>query len=636
MILSAPKIAHIGLDNRVYQTHCLHPKNFLQFLGGRGLNSHLTFQNRSINFPMVFITPGLLTGTLCPSSSRCTIGTNISPSLGRWADGNLGGFFGAELRRAGWNQIWLEGISEKPILIYIENQKIKSVDAGNLWGLGVHDTTERIREEFGPDAQSLVIGPAGETQVAYACVMSGDRAAGGGGIGAVLGKMKVKAIVVRGTRGLEPAQPEEFMDACLAAHKQVRSNPLFGEFSQSGTSIITSIYKGVKALPVNYWDKGDSPHAYKFEPGNLKTKVVKSRACYGCSIHCSHELTFGFEGVEYEALNGLGLKIGITDLDECLRLIKWFNNLGLDVVQTSGVLGMLMKMTEDGFAMNMDRIKFGDAEAIWTRVASWMDSRRRDLSFWNGLDAGFERYSEIFPPGPDGNKGDVLKRFRRKYSVDIKNSMPPSLDFRVPENFAATIACMTATRGADHLRSLAPIEAYGQWYGREDLEAMAIHFGIPSDIMKEWLDLDGFDPKINSKSIRGKVAIISYFQDQNAVTDALGLCRFASSWRMGVGLELMAEMVSTFLGIDMNWCGLRAVGQRITVLERYLNSKVYGMNKFSDYPPEKFFVEPLNGRNQLSHHDVRSARDQFYEYNGYDEQGCPTPDTFEKLGLVVK
>jgi aldehyde:ferredoxin oxidoreductase len=564
----------------------------------------------------------------------------MSPSLGRWADGNLGGFFGAELRRAGWNQIWLEGISEKPVLIYIENQNVKCIDAGHLWGRGVYDTTEWIREEFGPDAQSLVIGPAGETQVAYACVMSGDRAAGGGGIGAVLGRMKVKGIVVRGTLGLEPAQPDKFMDACMAAHKQVRSNPLFGEFSESGTSIITTIYKGVKALPVNYWNEGDSPHAKNFEPGGLKDRVEKSRACYGCTIHCSHQINIGFEetklgaefeGAEYEALNGLGLKIGITDLDDCLRLIKRFNDLGLDVVQTSGVLGMLMKMTEDGFAMNMDQIKFGDVEAVWNRIDRWVydEERERYFGFWNGLDAGFERYRQIFPPP---RLDEQINRFRRKYSVDIKNSMPPSLDFRVPENFAATIACMTSTRGADHLRSLAPIEAYGQWYGREDLEAMALPFGIPSEVMEEWLDLNGFDPKINSKSRKGKVAIISYFQDQNAVTDALGICRFASSWRMGVGLELMAEMVSSFLGHTLSWEGLQRVGKRITAVERTMNCLIHKMDKYDDYPPEKFFAEPLN-KQSLSHHDVRSARDFFYEYNGYDENGCPTKETQEDLGI---
>jgi len=619
-------------------------RDFAQlFLGGRGFSSKLIFDlyDVSVEDPfspenLVCICPGLLTGTLAPTSGRFEIGVARSPLTGLFCDGNAGGAFGPELRYAGYDGIVITGSSEKPVYLHVEDSHVELKDAGHLWGKDVWDTTDILRSELGDEEfKVLTIGPAGENRDATCAVLCDyTRAVAGGGVGAVLGAKKLKAIAVRGTGEISLADPSEFEAVAVELHEAIRKAPFYRQLSRYGTPILVSIFSHLGALPSYDWQTGVFKEADKISGETLVSKYsVKSKACFGCPIHCSHFYlvregeyagTMG-EGPEYEALGGFGSRCGVSNMPALLYINNLCNRLGLDVIQASSSIGLAMHLWQDKILGLEDTgglsLEWGNHQAI-IELLKQMASRK-----------GF---GEILA---DGALKAARKIARIKglpeekleyYVIHTKGYAHSNVELRGSKGIA--LAYGVATRGGDHLRGHATQERYaslGLYKKPEDW----VMVGVPLEIAKAWYERNALDPK----SPTGKALLVIYNENLFAVADALGICKFATSWQnLPFGPEYMAKLVTAATGIKYDWRKILECGERIYNVEKALQVR-YGCRRTHDYVPQRFFKEPLpEGPRKgevLKREEYDRMLDEYYEARGWTKEGIPTREKLESLRL---
>jgi len=601
----------IDLDSEQIQEHRISADEARTWLLGSGIAAHLLDGMLDLALdPLdpaspLLIFNGLLTGTTAPAASRSSW-CGRSPLTSIWCESNMGGRWGADLRFAGFDGLVVTGRAPAPVYLWIHDGEVEIRDAVPLWGADTFETHDRLREQTDPRAQVACIGPAGENQVGVAGIMSGgqahNRAAGRGGMGALMGSKNLKAIVVRGRARPEYPDPAHFR----ALVREI--NALIRERSE-GMSL-TGTAGGVPAtelfgdLPLKNWRDGSWPEGARAISGQAirESFWVRDTYCFACPIGCGKAVevsegpyagTWG-EGPEYETLAGFGGNLLIDDLPALMAINMRCNRLGLDTISTSGVVAFATEAVERGLIAPPDagglRLAWGEPEPVLALVEQI--ARREGLGalLADGVRAAAARL------GPEAET----------FAIHVKGLEFPFHDPRAFVDMAVNYA--TASRGACHLESL----SYWRGYGLE---------------WPRWQE--GKHDRFASDEATVRTAIA--FQDFVAVYNPLGLCKFII--KGGIGPAQTVEILNAATGWDWTPDDLLRVGERLFNLKRLINLRL-GITRADDTLPHRFLAEPRpSGQAAGNLPDLDSMLPRYYELRGWDADGQPTPERLESLGL---
>lgn len=606
------------------------------FIGGRGFNSKILYDDfdPKIKDPfspenIVAIGPGSLCGNTL-SASRICVSVARSPITGVFGDANLGSYFGGELKWAGYDSIVFYGRSEKLVYLLIENDRVELRDAAHLKGKSVSETDGILKEEMNdPEARVIAIGPAGENLVFGAIPLELHRAAGACGTGSVLGSKNLKAVVVRGTKGAKIARPRELMEAFKRNHQKLLNGPHYKMFSEYGSASLLDLFQEGGMLPTYNWQDKPVENIEQTYSTTLKEKYGKKMvACLGCAVHCEHYYqvkrgpyaTHG-AGAEYEVTCGFGPRAGGVNLEAILHINTLMNDLGLDVVQVSNWINTIRHWWQDGL------VDEGDTDGltlVWGEYDDTIEALKRiahrEGEFGNRLADNIINFSHHIAK----KKGIPPEKLIR-YIIQIKGMTQSSGDNRLM-GIGAALSHGTSTRGSDHLRGVNT----DLWLQQEKPDDI---IGIPNEAAQHFLDLGLSDPN----RYEGKEEYVAFMEDYCALVDSLGICKRHTAWEgMAIGLEEMTDYFNAATGLNYDWKELHKCGTRVYNVERAMQAR-YGLRRKDDYPPDRFFEEPVPSGPQrgavLNRERYDGLLSAYYRYRGWSEEGIPRRDCLESLGL---
>ena len=612
----AGKILRVNLTNGTVATEPLNMHWARQYLGSRGLATKYLVEEidpkvdpLAVENKIIWAT-GPLTGTMASTGGRYTVVTK-GPLTGAIACSNSGGYWGAELKFAGWDMVIFEGRSPKPVYLAIEDDKVELRDAAHLWGKSVWETEEIIKKQHqDPLTRVSSIGKAGENLVKFAAVVNDlHRAAGRSGVGAVMGSKNLKAIAVRGTKGVgNIADPKAFMKATFEKKKILADNAVTGQgLPTYGTQVLMNVINEIGASPTrNHQDvqfegaKDISAEAMATpRKTDGKKPLVTNQACFGCTIACGRiqkldPTHFSVEnkpqywgasgGLEYEAAWALGNANGVNDLEALQYANVLCNEQGMDPISFGATIGAVMELYEMGVLTKEQlgiEAPFGSARAL-------------------------VHFAEITASGEGFGKeiGEGSARLTRKYghpdlSMSVKGQEFPAYDSRGIQGMGLGYA--TSNRGACHLRG----------------------YTVASEVL-------GIPVKTDPLVADGKPELVKAFQDATAAFDAAGICIFTSfAW----GLSDVQPQVAAACGEEFTLDRLNEIGERIWNMERDFNNAA-GFTAKDDTLPKRLLTEPAKtGPAKGLVNKLPEMLPKYYEIRGWDAEGRLKPETRERLGL---
>lgn len=599
------KLIRVNLSDGKISIEKLNMNDAKLYIGGRGLGSKYLYDEidpkidaLSPENKLIFMT-GPMTGTYASCAGRFNIVAK-APLTGTIGAANSGGHFGPELKFAGYDGIIFEGKADKPVYLHINDDKIELKHAEHLWGKTVMETTDILLQENEEDARVACIGPAGEKQVLFATVMNDkDRAAGRSGIGAVMGSKNLKAVIVKGTKGVGVANKTDFMKATLDSREKIISNPVSGKgggLATYGTQVLMNILNESYALPTNNWQTSRFEDADKIGGENLtENYLVRNKACFACPIGCGRVIKIPdgkYKGIvagpEYEAGWSFGASSGVNDMNAIDKANHVCNMLGMDPITMGSTIACAMELYEKGIITKDDlggkELIFGDADSIieWAERTGYRDG------FGDVMALGSYRMAE--------------KYGHPEYSMGVKKQEMPAYDGRAIQGMALEYA--TSNRGGCHVR--------GYLTSPEIL-------GIPV--------------KTDPLETKGKPALLKLFQDLTSMIDSSDICLFTT---FALGLPEIAAMLRSTIGIDMTDEEVLLVGERIWNLEKLFNLEA-GFTRSDDTLPPRLLHEALtSGPAKGRVADLDIMLDEYYELRGWDENGIPSDKKIGELSISIK
>ena len=586
------------------------------YLGSRGLASKYLVEEidpkvdpLSPDNKMIMAT-GPLTGTMASTGGRYTVVTK-GALTNAIACSNSGGYFGAEMKFAGWDMIIFEGKSPKPVYLYVENDRAELRDASHLWGKTCWETEETIKASHqDPQIRVSSIGAAGENQVLFACIVNDlHRAAGRSGVGAVMGSKNLKAVAIRGTQGLSGIKDfPAFLQATNAAKKVLADNAVTGQgLPKYGTQVLMNVINEIGALPTrNHRDvqfeeagKISAEAMHEKRPTDGKPHLVTNAACFGCTIACGRiskidETHFSVKnspkywgasgGLEYEAAWALGAANGVGDLEALQYANLLCNEHGMDPISFGATVGAVMELHDLGI-LSKEQIgldaKFGSAEALCKLV----EMTAQGEGFGKEIGMGSARL--------------CAKYGRPDLSMSVKGQEFPAYDSRGIQGMGLTYA--TSNRGACHLRS----------------------YTVASEVL-------GIPVKTDPLTTEGKPELVKAFQDATSVFDSAGICIFTSfAWTL---TDVQPQVQAACEG-DWSMDKLNEVGERIWNMERQFNLAAGLTAKDDDLPPRLKTEPAKTGPAKGLVNGIDKMRPEYYKIRGWDANGVPEKATLERLGL---
>lgn len=586
-----------------------------EYLGSRGLATKYLIEETdpkvdplSPDNKMIMAT-GPLTGTCASTAGRYTVVTK-GALTGAIACSNSGGFFGNEMKNAGWDMVIFEGKSPKPVYLFIENDKATLIDGAGFWGKSCWDTEEGIKAKHqDPQIRVASIGVSGEKGVLYACVVNDiDRAAGRSGVGTVMGSKNLKAVAIRGTKGVRVEDPTTFLEATNAGKQVLADNPVTGAgLPTYGTQVLMNVINEMGSLPTrNFKDvqfegaaniSGEKMHEVRADGTK---NLVTNAACFGCTIACQRVSTVerthytvkdrpqyqhASGGLEYEAAWSLGAECGIDDI-EALTFANFIcNEQGFDPITFGATLGAAMELFEMG-VLTLEHtggidLTWGNAHAL-TDIAELVG---KGEGFGLEIGLGSARLCE--------------KYGHPELSMSVKKQEFPAYDARGIQGMGLTYA--TSNRGACHLRS----------------------YTVASEVL-------GIPEKTDPLATDGKAGLVMAFQDATAAVDSAGLCIFTTfAW----SLEDIAPQIDA--ACEGNWTvdNLLTVGERIWNLERQYNIAAGFTGKDDTLPKRLLKDAAKTGPAKGKVSELGKMLPEYYNLRGWDTTGVPTSETLNRLGL---
>lgn len=594
------KVLRINLTDGTIKEESFSEELANKFIGGRGLATKWLYDDGiqhvdplSEENKLIFTT-GPLTGSNSPTAGRYMVVTK-APLNGFIGSANSGGVWGAKLKYAGYDALIVEGKSEKPVYLYLDNDTYELRDASEIWGKTSSYVDDYLKEKHGPKSSALYIGPAGENLSLLSCIMNDlDRAAGRGGMGAVMGSKNLKAIAVNANKHIVDAYDVEAMkEAFKVSMEKIRANPVTsGGLPTYGTAVLVNVINNVGALPTKNWQLSYHESADKISgEAMVETGLLtKNSFCHRCPIGCGRVIRLKGDdkdigGPEYEPLWAYGSDCYVDDLEAISEANRQANEYGLDAIGAPCTIAAAMELYQRGYIKDEEldglTLDWGSSEAIvqWT-IRMGQSSNELAKLMADGSFKLCEKYGVT------------------EYSMSSKKQELPAYDGRAIQGIGLNYA--TSNRGGCHVRG----------------------YTISPEIL-------GLPEQYDRTSIEGKAALVKVFQDLTSVIDSLGLCLFTS---FALGAPEYTALYNAATGADLTVEEVMEAGERIYNLERQFNLEA-GMTPEEDSLPRRLLKEAIpEGPSKGMVSRLDEMLPEYYELRGWVD-AFPTEETLVRLGL---
>ncbi|MFX1389544.1 MAG: aldehyde ferredoxin oxidoreductase family protein [Promethearchaeota archaeon] len=602
------KILKLNLTTNIISIEKINERFAEDFLGGAGYSCRYLYDKieedtnpLSSNNILMFMT-GPFCGSNVPTTGRFVVCAK-SPYTGIWGESNCGGFFGPELKKAGYDGIILEGASNNPVYLEIMENGSEIKDASNLWGKGILETSKILKEQYGSLSRVACIGQAGEHLVKYAIIASEEKAAGRTGMGAVMGSKKLKAIVIRGKKtNYKAAETDKFKDAVKRTLNDVNKAFTTKMYGDIGTSAGIDLWNSTGEIPKKYWTLGEEwEGAYNISGMTALEKIVTRKyPCFSCPIGCAKKANIKegayktngeVESPEYETLAGFGSMILNDNLESIVQANILCNDYGIDTISCSSIIALLYYLY-DTKKISSDQIggltpKWGDINPALKMI--------KKIAFRKG-------FGDLLAEGSDaiGKAFNISQdEIATVYGMEV-----PYHDLR--SNFGMAIAyAIAAPRGPCH----------------NSCDMCTILLGTPlEEFGIQTIDKFKDDSEMAIMSARA--------QDYRALYSSLVMCVFANPLP-----SLIANLVESGIGIKCDLAKLKTYGERIFTMKRLFNLKM-GISSNADRLP-KILLNPLNGTECAGKSpNFNQLKTEYYKYRLWDiETGKISKEKLKKLGL---
>ena len=613
------KILKVDLNSQKIDVEVLDEKFYRKYLGGRNFGLYYLTREMSPNIDplspeniLVFAT-GVTTGVPLTGFCRHSVVAK-SPLTNGFGEAEAGGFWGAELKFAGFDAVAIKGASPKPVYLWVHDGEAEIRDASGLWGQLTKDTQKVIREELkDPLVRVAQIGPAGEKLVRYACIMNDLKYANGrSGLGAVMGSKNLKAIAVRGHKKLEFKDPEKIKELAKWHSENWLKHPGALARSRLGTSDGLLAMNADGILPTRNFSKGSFDHAEDISGEKMKdTILIGTEGCYACSIRCKrvvkgkppYETDPNYGGPEYETIAAFGSLCEVSDLNAISYANQLCNAYGMDTISAGCTIAFAMECFENGVLTkdetNHIDLRFGNTEAMVKLVD--MIAKREGLG--DILAEGVMRASQRIGKGSE------------KYAMHVKGKEVPMHEPRGKTGLA--LQYTLSPSGADHMQ--------------------AAHDPVFQANVENIKPLGIIEPVDRLSLGPDKVRLFKYLQLWWNLLDCLCVCKFVIAPH-GAGvfkINHLVDIVNAVTGWNTSLLELIMASDRSISLAREFNLRE-GFTKEDDQLPMRFY-EPLEfgprKGARISERNLNEAISIYYGMMGWDRTGKPETVKLQELSL---
>ena len=608
------KILRVNLSDGTISVDEPDESFYRRYLGGRGFISYFLLKELprgtdalSPENKLIFAT-GPITGVPVAGSGRNSIGAK-SPLTNLYGDGEVGGYWGTEFKHAGYDALIIEGRSENPVYLWIQDGQVEIRDARHLWGKTTGECEKLIKEELGDrNVRVAQIGIAGENLVRYACVINDLRhACGRCGIGAVMGSKKLRAIAVRGHQRVELADAEAISSIARWFRDNFKNSKWLSFLSAHGTAGSFAAFDKRGVLPTHNFQKGVFEGASQISAEAIEAGALKERrSCYACPVRCKPVVSVGepynvdpiYGGPEYETQASLGSLCGVDNLEALLKGNELCNVNGLDTISTGVTIAFAMECFEHGILTKKDtsglELKFGNAEAVLQLIE---------------IIARKEGVGKVLANG-SARAAQAIGKGAEEFAMHVKRQEIPMHDPRWKQGTGLGYAL--STTGADHNHNI------------HDDQFHRI-------IANELNSLGIFEPLPLNDLSSAKVRLLYYGTTWQYMLDCLVTCLF-----IDFSVQQLVDLVRATTGWPTTAFELMKIGERCLHMTRAFNIRE-GMSKEEDKLPERFFTPFPSGRYEgfkIEKEAFEKAKDIYYDMVGWDkESGAPTLGKLQELDI---
>jgi aldehyde:ferredoxin oxidoreductase len=582
---------------------------YRRYLGGQGLIAYYLLKELPKGADplgpdnLLIFADGAFTGVPFAGTGRSSVGGK-SPLTGGFGEAEAGGYFGAELKRAGYDAIVVRGKAPEPVTLWIHDGQVEIRPAGHLWGKQVLETHEMLQAELDEHVRTALIGPGGEKQVRFACVMHDVlHAAGRTGLGAVMGSKNLKAVAARGKQKVEAADPEgvKRLAIWMRDHWEEKNKDmhLYGTAGGLGGLNAASV------LPTRNFQDGQFEGAEKISGQTMReTLLIDEEGCYACTIRCKrvvkvtndrYQVDPLYGGPEYETLGAVGSLCGVDDLEAISKANELCNAYSLDTISAGGAVAFAMECFENGLLTLEDTcgldLRFGNAEAMVEMI--------RQIGEREGL-------GDLLAEGPNASIAKIGPG-AKQFSIDVKNQYFPMHECRARHGQALGYA--VSPTGADHMHNIWDHAVAGDPVG-EGAQELGLYEPISPTVL-------------NAQKVRAYM----YTMHWTSVHNHLGHCMFLPWSRAQI-----VEMTSAITGWNSSTWELMKVSERTTTMARLFNLRE-GLTRADDRLPERI-AKPLRSYPGVTPEELQEALTTYYGMMGWDpETGMPTRAKLQELDI---
>lgn len=616
------KILIVNLTSMQVNVESRDERFFKTYMGGQGIGLYYLLNELSKESAfspdnLLIFAAGLLTGTHSPCAPRYTV-ISKSPLTGGLGKSEAGGFWGAELKRAGYDAVVIKGRASLPVYVCIYDDNVEIRNATKIWGKVTGEAEDIIKDELNDKTIKIAqIGPAGENRVYFAGIVNElSHFNGRNGLGAVMGSKNLKAIVVKGKNRVKEYNSKPIIETLKWVSKEFKNHPLSSALHEYGTPLGVGGANAGGVLPTNNWQTGVFDKAEDISVDNFQNYLIERGGCYSCPIKCKRVVEIDndrfkvdkkYGGPEYETLSALGSNCGIGNVELIIKANEICNMYGIDTISTGMAVSFAMHCFEEGLLSTRDtdglELRFGNEKAILPLI----EKIAYRNGFGNILADGTKRASE------------KIGRESKKFLLEVKGQEIPMHDPRVKTGLGLQYAL--SLNGADH------------WFAQHDpffteevslgMKAIA-PLGFISPIPATDLSLD-------------KVKLVLYTSWLNSLYDLLGICVFGYVARSLIPLEKMVELVNAATGWNESLFSLMKSGERALNMEKMFNA-YQGFTFSDDKIPSRFFEAfkegPNKGNMAIDKEKFHTALEKYYILAGWDiKTAKPTTAKLRELGL---
>ncbi|MEL7650206.1 MAG: aldehyde ferredoxin oxidoreductase family protein [Sedimentibacter sp.] len=615
------KILNINLNDNSKKVIELDEMTMRKYMGGKGLIGYFMKNEMSggidkmVEENKLYFMTGIMSGIPNAGTSRLVVGA-VSPITGGFGISESGGFFAPELKKAGWDGIIFEGEAKGPVYIHIKDDEVEIREASHLWGKGIGETNSLIKEELGDSSVKVSqIGPAGENQVQYSCIINDlKHACGRNGMGAVMGAKKVKAIAVKGTKGIEFHDSKSILDISKWYSQYFKEKPLTYGLYLYGTAASVTSNEKAGVLPTRNFRDGSFEGAEKISGEAMAETILKKReGCFSCPIRCKRVVEVNrenltvdpkFGGPEYETIGAMGSMCGIDNLELIAKTHEICNDMGIDTISTGVAIAFAMECYEKGIIGSVQtdgiELKFGNEKALLEMIEK--------IVYKKGLGAilakGVKGASEEFGMGSE------------EFAMHVKGQELPMHDPR--GKVGVGLGYSLSPTGADHMQA-----------GHDTLVASA------GENLTNMNPIGLTEPVGALEYGKEKGILYGKLEKWWSFLNMAGVCDFVPVPRGSLPVDKLMELLNSATGWNVTAEEAVEAGERGITLARYINYKL-GVDEKTEELPKRLYQPLENGNmkgNMLDRDKFIAMKKDYYDFMGWNENGEPAEETLKRLGI---